>query len=135
MATGSRRPSSTSPTRTRSRGSPKPSLTRVATFASHPPSAPNSRKDSKSGKSRESRDGETFALTKVPEPPKVNETAITSVLNTQPLVGPSSVPSPGHNLLHQWSLHRVTRDKPFRLTRFSKYVSLRIVACVTKSTA
>ena len=59
---------------------------------SRPPSAPNSRKGSKSGKSRGSRDGETFALRKVPEPPKVNETAITSVLNTQPLLGPSSVP-------------------------------------------
>ena len=66
MPTGSRRPSSASPTRTRSRGSPKPSLPRVATLASRPPSIPNSRKGSKSGKSRESRDGETFARCRNP---------------------------------------------------------------------
>ena len=92
MPAGSRRPSSASPTRAHSRGSPKPSLPRVATLASRPPSAPYSRIGLKSGKSLESRDDEKFALCKVPEQPKVNETAITSVLNIQPLVGPSSVP-------------------------------------------
>ena len=107
MPGGSRRPSNASPTRTRSRGSPKPSLPHVATLASRPPSAPNSRKGSKSGKSRGSRDGETFALSKVLETPRINETSITSVLNTQPLVGPSSVlytraqPSPQRELTHR----------------------------------